>query len=160
RSRSSSRATRDNTVSFTAVLRASAPSRSMGVEHGRWSCLLCGHDGQNLETPGHDYEYASAPGPFTLCRCTRCGHVSRNPIAGPDEVAALYPDTYYTVNPASPLYLNGFIYERKIRLDIRRINTYANLRQLRSVVDIGCGDGARLFELRKVVSKDAECIGL
>jgi SAM-dependent methyltransferase len=132
----------------------------MGVEHGRWSCLLCGHGGQNHETRGPDYEYASAPGPFTLCRCAACGHVSLDPIPNPDEVASLYPATYYTVNPASPLYLRGLIYERKIRLDIKRISTYANLRQLRSVVDIGCGDAARLFELRKVVSPETECIGL
>jgi SAM-dependent methyltransferase len=132
----------------------------MGVEHGRWSCLLCGHGEQRLETSGPDYEYASAPGPFTLCRCSKCGHVSLNPIPEPDEVAALYPPTYYTVSPDSPLYLQGFIYERKIRFDIKRIGTYADLRKLRSIVDIGCGDAARLFELRKVVLKETECIGL
>lgn len=132
----------------------------MGVEHGRWSCLLCGHAEQNLETRGPDYEYASSAGPFTLCRCAACGHVSLDPIPAPDEVAALYPGTYYTLNPASPLYLRGFIYERKIHLDIRRIGTYTNLRQLRSIVDIGCGDASRLFELRKAVPKETECIGL
>jgi SAM-dependent methyltransferase len=132
----------------------------MGVEHGGWSCLLCGHGEQRIETRGPDYEYASASGPFALCKCTKCGHVCLNPIPQPDEVAALYPDTYYTVNPASPLYLHGFIYERKIRLDIKRIGTYADLKRLRSIVDIGCGDASRLFELRKLVPQEAECIGL
>jgi hypothetical protein len=132
----------------------------MEIDPGRWSCLLCGNGEQRLETRGPDYEYNSAPGPFSLYQCTTCGHVSLNPIPSPDDVAALYPPSYYTLNASSPLYLHGFIYERKIRTDIKRISTYADLSRLRSIVDIGCGDAARLFELRKVVQPETECIGL
>jgi ubiquinone/menaquinone biosynthesis C-methylase UbiE len=125
-----------------------------------WNCLICGYGQQIVATRGPDYEYASAPGPFTLSECVRCGHVSLHPIPKADEVAALYPSTYYTVNPASPLYLHGFIYESKVRRDIQRIRSYVDLQRLRSVVDIGCGDAARLFLLRKIVSPDTECIGI
>jgi SAM-dependent methyltransferase len=76
------------------------------------------------------------------------------------KVAALYPPTYYTVNPASPLYLKGFIYENKIRRDVQRIQSYLDVSQLRSIVDIGSGDAARLFRLRKIVLQDTECIAL
>jgi SAM-dependent methyltransferase len=143
-----------------AFLRTSAPPRSMEIGHGRWSCLLCGHGEHNLETRGSDYEYASSPGPFSLSQCAKCGHVSLNPIPNSGEVTALYPPSYYTLNPDSPLYLQGFIYKKKIRFDIKRIGTYADLRRLRSIVDIGCGDAVRLFELRKMVTPEAKCIGL
>jgi SAM-dependent methyltransferase len=108
---------------------------------------------------GPDFEYACAPGPFTLVRCAECGHISLDPIPTAEEVAALYPPTYYTVNPASPLYLQGFIYESKIRRDIERIASYVDLKKLQSVVDVGCGDAARLFLLRKTLP-ELECIGL
>jgi len=89
----------------------------------------------------------------------RCGHVSLDPIPPLEDVLALYPSTYYTVNPASPLYLNGFIYETKIRRDVERIRKYMDVRLLHSIVDIGGGDAARLFELRKFVLHDTECTG-
>jgi SAM-dependent methyltransferase len=125
-----------------------------------WRCLLCGHGRQSTATCGPDYEYASVPGQFTLSQCARCGHVSLHPIPEPDEVAAFYPPTYYTVNPNSPLYLHGFIYESKIRRDVKRIRSYMGVRLLRSIVDVGCGDAARLFLLRKIVPPDTECVGL
>jgi SAM-dependent methyltransferase len=74
-------------------------------------------------------------------------------------VLALYPSTYYTVNPDSPLYLNGFIYETKIRRDVERIRKYMDVGRLHSIVDIGGGDAARLFELRKFVPHATKCIG-
>ncbi len=101
----------------------------------------------------------SAPGLFTLAECLRCGHVSLDPIPPLEDVLALYPSTYYTVNPASPLYLKGFIYETKIRRDVERIRKYMDVRLLHSIVDIGGGDAARLFELRKFAPHNTECIG-
>ena len=132
----------------------------IGQAGGDWTCLLCGRGKYVVETSGPDYEYASVPGQCCLFQCASCGHVSLHPIPEPEEVAALYPPTYYTVNPASPLYLHGYIYQRKIHLDIKRIRSYVNVQKVRSVVDIGCGDAARLFELRKLVPEDAECVGL
>ena len=126
---------------------------------GGWNCLLCGCSRKTLVIRGPDFEYACATGPFTLARCEQCRHISLDPIPKPEEVDALYPPTYYTVNPASPLYLQGFIYETKIRRDVERIASYVDLRRLRSIVDIGCGDAARLFQLRKSLP-DVECIGL
>jgi SAM-dependent methyltransferase len=97
---------------------------------------------------------------FTLAQCEQCGHISLDPIPRPGEVAALYPATYYTVSPASPLYLQGFIYEHKIRRDVKRILSYVDAGRLRSVVDVGSGDAARLFLLRQSIRPEAECIAL
>jgi SAM-dependent methyltransferase len=143
-------------VSF---LRASAPSPSLELAIPG-TCLLCGHRDRVAETRGPDYEYDCAPGPFTLARCLQCGHISLEPIPEPGKVAALYPPSYYTINPASPLYLQGFIYESKIRRDVERIRSFMDAGRLRSIVDIGSGDAARLFQLRKVVPATTECIAL
>jgi len=130
------------------------------VRHnGSWTCLLCGYDKRIVAVSGPDYEYATSPGPFSLARCLRCGHVSLDPIPPLDDVLALYPSTYYTVNPESPLYLKGFIYETKIRRDVERIRKYVDLNRLHSIVDIGGGDASRLFELRKFVRNKTACIG-
>jgi SAM-dependent methyltransferase len=123
-------------------------------------CSLCGHGRSIVVFHGPDYEYACAPGPFTLVQCAGCGHVSVDPVPKPADVPALYPQTYYTVNRASPLYLHGFIYERKIRRDVERIKSCTDVRTLRSIVDIGSGDAARLFQLRKDAAPEAECIAL
>ena len=138
---------------------APAATRHNPEDHN-WTCSLCGHDRQVIATRGPDYEYSCAPGPFVLAQCLRCGHVSLDPIPPSEEVAALYPPTYYTVSPASPLYLKGFIYKHKIRGDVKRIRSYMDVSLLRSVVDIGSGDAARLFELRRVVPHEVECIAL
>jgi ubiquinone/menaquinone biosynthesis C-methylase UbiE len=124
-----------------------------------WACLLCGSSQKTLAVCGPDYEYTCATGPFTLVRCDECGHISLDPIPKAQDVAALYPPTYYTVNPDSPLYLRGFIYEMKIRRDVERIASYTDLKKVHSIVDVGCGDAARLFQFRKLLP-DVECIGL
>jgi SAM-dependent methyltransferase len=90
----------------------------------------------------------------------QCEHVLVDPMPEPADVPALYPQTYYTTNPQSPLYLSGFIYENKIRRDVKRIRAYTQDRRLRSIVDVGSGDAARLFQLRKSVAPDTECIAL
>jgi SAM-dependent methyltransferase len=123
-------------------------------------CLLCGHNERIIETRGPDYEYACAPGTFVLARCANCGHIFLDPLPPPEGVAALYPPTYYTVNPASPLYLTGFIYESKIRRDVKRIQSFLDVSRLRSVVDIGSGDAARLFLLRGIVPGETDCIAV
>src|SRR6185436_4873398 len=107
---------------------------------------------------GPDYEYSCRPGLFTLVRCEACGHVSLEPLPEAEAVSELYPPTYYTVNPASPLYLQGIVYDSKIRRDVRRIHSYVNVEGLRSIVDIGCGDVRRLLELRRIATAPA-CIG-
>jgi SAM-dependent methyltransferase len=126
---------------------------------GPWNCPLCESDKHVVAVRGPDYEYATATGLFTLVQCLKCGHVSLDPIPPLEDIPALYPTTYYTVNPDSPLFLNGFIYETKIRRDVERIRKFMDVRLLHSIVDIGGGDAARLFELRKFVPRDTECIG-
>ena len=123
-----------------------------------WACPLCANTSYSVATSGPDYEYSVRPGTFTLAQCARCGHVSLCPLPPIEEVLSYYPPTYYTVNPSSPLYLNGFIYETKIRRDVERFRSLMDFRRLRSIVDIGGGDAARVFRLRQFVPQDTRCI--
>ncbi len=68
------------------------------------------------------------------------------------DIKTLYPQTYYTINPASPLFLKGLIYEVKKRQDVRRILAWVRRFGIRSILDIGCGDVEKLVSLRKNLS--------
>src|SRR5688572_22477283 len=101
------------------------------------ACPFCASRDSTLEVEGPDYEYACKPGLFTLRRCSGCGHVFIDPMPAAADIPALYPDTYYTVNPRSPLHLRGFVYRVKLKGDVRRLLSYAGADPPRSVVDVG-----------------------
>ncbi|HEX7896553.1 MAG TPA: class I SAM-dependent methyltransferase [Planctomycetota bacterium] len=124
------------------------------------ACPFCASRSSTTEVEGPDYEYACKPGTFTLRRCSDCGHVFIDPMPATSDIPALYPGTYYTINPASPLYLRGFVYRVKLKGDVRRLLSYAGAEPPRSVVDIGCGDAARLLALKKALPADAEAVGV
>ena len=126
-----------------------------------WTCPLCGHDRQVIATRGPDYEYSVRARPICPCPmlAVRTRLTRSNPaLRGSSPLSILRPTTRSV--PASPLYLKGFIYGHKIRGDVKRIRSYMDVSLLRSVVDIGSGDAARLFELRRVVPHEVECIAL
>jgi len=72
------------------------------------------------------------------------------------EVAALYPSWYYTVNPRSPIYMEGPVVERKMVQDAERLRAQLGAREVRSIVDIGGGNLTRLIKLREVFSRGQE----
>ncbi len=76
------------------------------------------------------------------------------------DMLGLYPPTYYTINPDSPLYLHGFVYRAKIRRDVDRLMTMLTPRPPQSVLDIGCGDAARLIELAKRGLQTIDLVGM
>lgn len=112
-------------------------------------------------TRGPDYEYGTLDGRvFDVLRCTGCGHVFVDPLPAPEELPAIYPPTYYTVNPRSPLHLRGFIYEHKLRRDVDRLLSQVDPERVRSVADLGCGDGQRLARLGERLGAGCERIGV
>ncbi|MDJ0902947.1 MAG: class I SAM-dependent methyltransferase [Xenococcus sp. MO_188.B8] len=125
------------------------------------TCLLCHHLSAHVLVVAPDFEYACLPGNFLLSQCDRCGHISLDPMPVVEDIPAFYPKTYYTVNSKSPLYLQGFIYQKKIQRDTKRILSFVKDKQLHSVVDIGCGDAARLFRLAEQRSRhDLNLVGV
>ncbi|NNL64892.1 MAG: hypothetical protein HKP30_01490, partial [Myxococcales bacterium] len=123
-------------------------------------CPVCHHRSASELARGVDFEYGSLPGPFHMWACDACGHGYLDPLPARDELPTIYPSTYYTVNPRSPIHFDGAIYETKLRRDVERIASFVEGRPIRSVVDLGCGDAERLARLRERLGPDVAGIGV
>src|SRR5438132_5237387 len=99
------------------------------------ACLICSEKTWRLVVRSKDLEYKCQPGTFDLVECTRCGHVYIHPLPRPEQVPALYPSWYYTVNPKSPIYLDGKVVEQKLAQDAHRLKRLAGNTAIRSIVD-------------------------
>ncbi|MBL9168710.1 MAG: class I SAM-dependent methyltransferase [Verrucomicrobiales bacterium] len=129
-----------------------------GNSGGDGDCILCREKRWTLVLRAEDMEYACKPGPFDLVACASCGHVYKHPMPAPEEVASLYPPTYYTVNKKSPLYLDGPIYEQKLVKDARKLRRQTQGLDIRSIVDIGGGDIQRLIKVKEAFGQEVEAI--
>lgn len=69
------------------------------------------------------------------------------------DVPSLYPSWYYTVNPRSPIYMEGPVVEGKMVKDAEKLRDQLGGRLVRSVVDIGGGNLTRLIRLKEVFSR-------
>jgi len=95
-----------------------------------------------------------------MVQCDRCDHHYIHPLPEYEEIASLYPNTYYTVNKNSPLSLDGPIYEKKLAMDARKMRNSLREHKIRSMVDVGCGEISRLIELKKAFGNNVEAIAL
>lgn len=118
------------------------------------SCLICGGTATRLVVRAPDFEYQCRPGEWSLVECTGCGHVFLDPLPAAEEVSALYPPGYYTVNPGSPIYMEGAVVEAKMAKDAVQLRRRLGSRRIRSVVDIGGGNLTRLIKLREVFERE------
>ncbi len=124
------------------------------------SCQLCGEKNWRLVVRSEDLEYKCKPGAWDMVECARCGHVYLCPMPAPEEVPSLYPATYYTVNPRSPIYLDGKVVEKKLAQDGERLKRLTSFIPVRSIVDIGGGNLMRLVKLKDAFGLDVETLCL
>ncbi len=116
-------------------------------------CLICGRSNATTVVHAPDFEYRCREGQWSLVSCDACGHVWIHPLPEVAEVPALYPSWYYTVNPRSPIYMEGPVVEGKMVKDAERLRRDLGDREVRSVVDIGGGNLTRLIKLKEVFSR-------
>jgi SAM-dependent methyltransferase len=116
-------------------------------------CLICGQTSARTVLSAPDFEYQCRPGEWTLVSCESCGHVFIHPLPTVEEVPALYPSWYYTVNPRSPIYMEGPVVEAKMQKDAEALRRSLQGRTVRSIVDIGGGNLTRLIKLKEVFSR-------
>ena len=125
--------------------------RSMGRDG---SCIMCGSREWTLVVRSEDVEYHCKPGPFDMVQCDRCSHHYIHPLPEYDEIASIYPNTYYTVNKNSPLSLDGRIYETKLAMDAQKLADSLSQRPISSIVDVGCGEISRLVQLKDAFQRN------
>jgi SAM-dependent methyltransferase len=121
-------------------------------------CLMCHNRDWRLVIRSEDIEYRCKPGTFDLVECMKCGHVYVHPLPQYSEIASLYPNTYYTVNKKSPLYLDGAIYEKKLGADAHKLRGSLSGFNIRSIVDVGAGEISRLAKLKEAFGGNVEAI--
>jgi len=115
------------------------------------NCLICNSENIKSCATGNDFEYNSVSETFQLLQCKMCGLVFLNPMPDRDIIQKFYTKDYYTINPHSPLFLKGFIYEIKQRSDLKRIIPIIRHACVSSILDLGCGDAQRLINLRSAL---------
>jgi SAM-dependent methyltransferase len=119
------------------------------------SCVMCTSESNQAIAQGTDFEYNTKSDKISIVQCSRCDHVYIHPMPTIEEIPALYPSTYYTINPQSPNYIKGFILETQTSMGVKR-----TLKFIHSIVDIGCGNAHRLLKLADVLGSQVKLIGL
>lgn len=112
------------------------------------ACPVCAAGEHHQLAVGFDYEIQTCRNPWRFVRCDRCTHVWLNPRPAVEELATIYPPSYYAYNyeSVSPIARRGknVLDRLKMRTILRRLG-----RRPGSYADIGCGDGRYLRELER-----------
>ncbi|MBU4305392.1 MAG: class I SAM-dependent methyltransferase [Candidatus Omnitrophica bacterium] len=117
-------------------------------------CEICGRQSNKIIARGYDFEYGTLDSEFYYMLCKDCNHIYLKNRPDSSLINKIYPNTYYTVNVNSPLFLKGNIYRNKLKFDIKRIKQNIKKRKITHIADLGCGDCARLIELKKALNDD------
>ena len=112
-------------------------------------CDLCGSDRYEQVLSGQD-ALTDLPGTFRFVRCTNCGLIRQNPRLTPSALLQYYPESY-------PSFAQSVGSRASIlrRIDyrvgqLRRVRLVRRLCRTGSLLDVGCGTGDFLYEMRKL----------
>lgn len=128
----------------TSAAPVPGPDPSLPTEPG--ACALCGATTGSLLASGYDFEYDTTRDEFHFWRCA-CGVAFLNPRPAPAALDRIYPDDYYSYDFANKL--GPFVMRFKALTERAKVLAYARyLPDNARVLDIGCGDGHLLGQLR------------
>ena len=114
------------------------------------ACPLCGSP---LSTPfarGRDYEYGTSDQTFSFVTCANCTHVYLNPRPSDATLHLAYPSDYYTLSGRHTSARSRLIARFKSLVVNGRLRFFRQLLAGRtSVLEVGCGDGSLLVDLKR-----------
>lgn len=106
-------------------------------------CSLCNLDDYKVMLKVEDYRYHITDDEFNLVQCKNCGLVYVNPRPTKKEISKFYPKEYYRIK-VPPL---AKIINHLFKLSpIRSVRKY---RKQGRLLDLGCGAGNFLWEMKK-----------
>jgi len=130
---------------------------AVAVESG--TCPLCGPHYPRVDAArGPDFEHRTAGAQeFRFARCTSCGTLVLDPRPADDQIAGLYPADYvsYRFDKLNPVM-------RLARDAVQRGKTSVLARLAPpggTIVDVGCGTGALLHQVRRRYGSRFRLIG-
>ncbi len=86
-------------------------------------------------------------GEYTIDKCSGCGLVFLNPMPTNEDLTSLYPKTYYSYQSFAE---NPSFFKKIYRKYIVRLGTYdPHFDKPGSILDIGCGSGKFLYEMKE-----------
>lgn len=112
-------------------------------------CVVCGSSKTTEEARSRDYIYGTSAMVFVFVKCVSCGHVYLNPRPAPSMISTIYPETYPSFTSKfskarSPIHV---VKSQVMKHRMRYFDTL--LKQGGRVLDVGCGDGQLLIDIKK-----------
>src|SRR5207247_203288 len=121
------------------------PTDPLPTEAG--ACALWGRRMGAGLAAGPDFESDTTRTELALWRCP-CGGVYLDPRPAPAALARIYPANYYAYDFVEKL--GGFVMRFKTMVERAKVRAYrASLAPGGRVLDVGCGDGHVLAQLRR-----------
>ena len=113
-------------------------------------CVVCGAQDCSIVGSGCDFEYATCKNTFSFVRCDKCGHHYLSPRPDASELGVIYPANYGNYsNSQKP----SLTFRIKNAIESRTLRSLTQHQSLGfTVLDVGCGDGRLIDNLRSLAS--------
>lgn len=122
------------------------------------SCCVCGSSASGPEATGRDFEHDTVPEEFRFVRCLSCGHIYLDPRPDAQALSVIYPADYYAYSEVG----SGLARRLRRAREARKVRLYRDAigDGARRILDLGCGNGRLLTQLRAHGPASWELVGV